>query len=109
MEIIDTIRTKTTSNNFSKLALGCSILSLSGFLYIFLKFPRVIVVGQGIPQPSIIGIAAFYIFLLMGVVCTLLSYNKREQMSWYKILGTIINFGLLLIMVLMIVFTWLHP
>ena len=78
-------------NTFSKLSFLFSIITLGLFSYLFLSIPNTIVVGENIGQPSKSTIWSIFILLLIGISMMILSITKKEEHTWYKWIGLILN------------------
>ena len=92
------------SMNFSKISLIAALLSISLFSYLFFSIPNTIDVQDSFSSPPLILVISNNICCLVGIASAILSFIKKEPLTWYKCLGTILNVLLFTLILGLIIF-----
>jgi hypothetical protein len=67
--------------------------------------PAIIRPGEGMPQPSSVLVIAAWIACFLGVACTIISIFRKERWGFYKVVGLLINAGLLIFILSGLIFS----
>lgn len=78
-------------DGYARLAFGIALITMSLLAYLLLLTPVQMQMSQAVPQPSQVVVVLTQVFCLLGVVLSIASAQRREPMSWYKVVGTILN------------------
>ncbi|MDF1697570.1 MAG: hypothetical protein P1U56_17125 [Saprospiraceae bacterium] len=102
-EIIDDFTPPNTDRKYSILSFSIAIISLGLNLYLFSIIPNKLTAEQGFPEPPFMLIIAIYLFCIIGILYTLLSFIRKESSTFFKWVGAIMNLAIALILLATIV------
>ena len=89
---------------YSRLALAVGVVTVCLVLALLLLTPITFKPSHDLHMKlQVISILAL-VFCGLGLVLTIASIQRRERWSWYKVLGTILNLGLLVLILGVIIF-----
>lgn len=91
---------------FSKASFIIAILNISLFVYVISLIPARITAKNGMTLPSHWGIivAMLCISCLLGFVISIIALARKENMTFYKVIGCVINFIVIALLIASIVF-----
>lgn len=83
-------------NRFAILSFVFALITSNLLILLWNQAPDLILAGDGMPEPSSGLIIAAWISCGLGVICTLGSIIRKEKWGFYKIVGLLLNAGLLI-------------
>ncbi len=107
-QVLDEIEQKKNEKRiFSKISLTISviIIVLLSKLNSYLKITTEVIYNVEHPTNELI--YAILIFLIFGVISSVISFSKREPSTWFKWIGGILNFLFFLLIAGSIIFAQL--
>lgn len=73
------------------ISLVIAAITFALMLYVFFSIPRTIYVGDNINFPSPYIFYAIYVFSLLGIVMSSISFLRKEPSTWSKWVGAFLN------------------
>jgi hypothetical protein len=90
-EILDSIEEEIRPKTFSQLSFGTALITICAFVYVNNLMPSDMKLSDGFPVVNPVLIWTMRLNFLLGFVCTVISFIKKEPSSKVKWIGGIVN------------------
>ena len=91
-------------DGYARLAFGVSLITMSLLLYLLFFTPLEQQMFDIIPRPSPVVVTLTLVFCLLGVILSVASVQRKESLSWYKVVGTLLNCLWLVLVIALVLF-----
>lgn len=91
-------------DDYARLAFALSLITMCLLGYLFFFTPVQYQMADFIPRPSKLAVILTQVFCLLGLVLTVASIHRREPLSWYQVVGTILNCLWLVLVIALLIY-----